>query len=548
MDHITHWSIFIMTVDVKAFSHEIAIRASDYDSIPDVQELAKSLRCAKWRASDKTWRAPNTHAVRTALCDLRADRPQRFGIFDGVTAGRDWPTIDMTALSEGMWAHQIDGVKFLDDTQSGVLNFDMGTGKTRTTIEWLRLSAQKNVLVVCPKSVMKIWSDEIRKFGDQDMVDRTVCVTTGAAAKKAKSIIPGQITIINYESVWRGAVGTAIAGIAWDCIICDEIHRIKSSQSKCAKFMAGLRNQNAPHVRCVGMTGTLMADKPLDVFGAIRFIDPGILGDRWWDFRHRYARWGGHGNHQIMGYQRADELRSRTERVTIRVMADDVLDLPDKTEQDIAVQMSAKARKITEDLRRDFVSHFGGDGTVTAANALVRLLRFSQITSGFVRDETGVDADVCDAKQAALTELFDSIPTGEPVIVFCRFLKNIDHIAAVAKKLGRECLQRSSRADGLDLWQAMSGGEVLACQIGSGGVGVDLTRARYCIYYSVGYSLAEYEQSKARIYRAGQMRTCHYYHILTQDSIDVVIQRMLRQKTIDIEGIMQYMKIKGGKI
>jgi hypothetical protein len=46
--------------------------------------------------------------------------------------------------------------------------------------------------------------------------------------------------------------------------------------------------------------------------------------------------------------------------------------------------------------------------------------------------------------------------------------------------------------------------DVLGAQLKSGGVGIDLTRARYGIYYSLDFALADYLQSRKRLHRPGQ--------------------------------------------
>ena len=71
--------------------------------------------------------------------------------------------------------------------------------------------------------------------------------------------------------------------------------------------------------------------------------------------------------------------------------------------------------------------------------------------------------------------------------------------------LGIHSLELSGRRDELKRWQD-GGAQVLAVQISAGGIGVDLTRARYSIYYSLSFSLGEYDQALSRVHRPGQTR------------------------------------------
>ena len=79
---------------------------------------------------------------------------------------------------------------------------------------------------------------------------------------------------------------------------------------------------------------------------------------------------------------------------------------------------------------------------------------------------------------------------------------------------------------------------VLAVQIQSGGTGIDLTRARYCVYLSAGYSLGDYEQSLARVHRPGQSRSVHYYHLVAQGTVDEKVYEALRNRKQVVESVL----------
>ena len=71
---------------------------------------------------------------------------------------------------------------------------------------------------------------------------------------------------------------------------------------------------------------------------------------------------------------------------------------------------------------------------------------------------------------------------------------------------------------------------VLVVQGESGVEGIDLTRACRVVYYSHCWQLGKYEQSRARILRAGQTRPCFFYHLTVQDTVDEQIQHALASK------------------
>ena len=97
--------------------------------------------------------------------------------------------------------------------------------------------------------------------------------------------------------------------------------------------------------------------------------------------------------------------------------------------------------------------------------------------------------------------------------------------------------------------------DVIAVQYRSGSESIDLTRARYLIYYSLNISLALFSQSKKRIHRPGQTRPVTYYYIIADlpacrgkliPSKDRQILRALKLKKDVIEYIAQQEKEAGG--
>ena len=136
---------------------------------------------------------------------------------------------------------------------------------------------------------------------------------------------------------------------------------------------------------------------------------------------------------------------------------------------------------------------------MTAKNAMVKLIRLAQITGGVVRTEQGGEERIDSAKLDALVDILEEIEPGEPVVVFGRFHADLDAVKEAAARNERRCFELSGRVNQLAEWSAGAGGNVLAVQIQAGGVGIDLTRARYSIYYSPTFSLGDYEQSLARV-------------------------------------------------
>jgi SNF2 family DNA or RNA helicase len=124
------------------------------------------------------------------------------------------------------------------------------------------------------------------------------------------------------------------------------------------------------------------------------------------------------------------------------------------------------------------------------------------------------------------------------VVVFCRFRSDLDDVAAAARELGREYAEVSGERKDLERWQA-GDAAILGVQMQSGGVGIDCSRAAYAFYYSLGYSLGDYEQSLARLRRPGQTRCVRYYHLVCQGTVDEQVYAALRERRNVVDAVLQ---------
>jgi SNF2 family DNA or RNA helicase len=185
-------------------------------------------------------------------------------------------------------------------------------------------------------------------------------------------------------------------------------------------------------------------------------------------------------------------------------------------------------------------------GTVTVSNALTHMLRLQQATSGYTIIDNGAQSvgpeliDGTPAKREALVDWLQDLPASEPVVVFARFRSDLYEIAEAAKVTGRSYSEVSGTTKNLEAWQA---GEtsVLGVQLQSGGVGIDLSRSAYCVYYSVGFSLGDYEQSLARLRRPGQTRCVRYYHLIAGNTVDEDVYAALTERRDVIDAVLRRM-------
>jgi len=439
------------------------------------------------------------------------------------------------------WKSQIEEAAMIADNPFAFLAADMGTGKSGAAL--LGVASCRRVLIVCPIAVGPAWVKQLSLW-DQE---RSACLAVdGVAARRAGSIretadSDGKIAVIvNYDAVWRPAIAKEITRIQWDAIVLDESHKIKSPTGRASKWLATLA-ASQPQAKRVCLSGTPTPHSPLDWWAQWRFLEPSMLGGSYTKFRARIAVTHPRFPSFVTRY-RTEALEALSRRIdphVYRIKADDVLTLPEIIHCEMPVTLSKKARDYYERLEDDLVAQVESGETVVAKTKLTVVTRLQQATSGFGVDESGSIVAICDEnpKEAALQEWLEDLPATEPVVVFCKFIHDIECCQRVLDRLGRSHSELSGRKKTLASWQ--QGDTVaLVVQQQAGGLGVDCTRACYGAYFSLSHSLGDFEQSLARLRRPGQTRPCRFYHFIVEDSVDRTIYEALASKRDVVEEVL----------
>lgn len=441
------------------------------------------------------------------------------------------------------WKHQREAACFCIEQQpeAAMLAMGMGCGKSLSVLYTVALEQHRTVLILCPKSVLGVWRREIeRHFAGEHTVLVLDKGTTKTKADQLRRVRPHGVlfVVVNYDTAWREPLANDLIAFRFDCVIADESHRLKAPGGKSSRW-AGMLGRSVGRRVC--LTGTPMPHSPLDLYGQFRFLAPQVFGTSFTRFRARYALTHKDFPSKVMQWLNQDELQVKFHQQSFVCTADDVLDLPELTHNVRTCTLSAKSARVYRELEKDFVAQVEA-GTVTIANALTKLLRLQQVTSGFVGGE-GDDGErfveqLGDDKAQLLSDLLSD--TDEPAVVFCRFRGDLDAVERVASNLGRSYAELSGRRrDAIDEHANMVDVQIAGVQIASGGVGIDLTRAALGIYYSLGFSLGDYLQSIARLHRPGQLRPTRLFHLVAEGTVDEAVYRALEKREEVVTSIMQ---------
>lgn len=446
-----------------------------------------------------------------------------------------------------LWGHQQAALDFIWRKKAAMLYMGMGTGKSKVVVDYAVNLQAKKVLILCPLAVCTAWE---KQFGMHAPDAYQMALLNGpkerggpfkgSTARRAAALnhwLPkdynggGKVVVINYEAAWRTDMAKVLMARQWDLLVYDESHKIKAPGGKASRFCYRLRQKAN---RILALTGTPIPNNPMDLYGQFRALDPYLFGVSFVNYRNKYAVMGGYEGRQVVGFQNQEDMNEKFYRLTFRADRD-VLDLPEATTVEMVFELSGEAARIYKGIEDDFIADIG-DGVITVSNALVKLLKLQQITSGFIRDEEGKDIHVHKGKMKLLQDVVEQT-AGEPLVVFCRFKHDLAAVHKAAEAAGVTSLELSGERRELERWQD---GEavILAAQIQSGGIGIDLTRARYCAFYSMGFSLGEYEQALARIHRPGQEKPCTFIHMVCEGTVDRKVLKALANKRDVIETVL----------
>ena len=423
-------------------------------------------------------------------------------------------------------------------TSRGVaLLMEMGTGKSLTTIAvaghlWIDRKVER-MLIVAPLSILGVWQEEFQKFADFEYL---LAILNGSESKKIEKLrqMPTaglQVAVVNYESAWRMEQELA----AWDAdlIVCDEGHKIKTHNIAASKCMHRLGAKARYRML---LTGTIITNKAIDVFSPYKFLSPAVFGNSFYAFRNRYFDMCGYGMYTpVLKKSMADELSRRIHSIAFRATKAECLDLPETTEIVRTVELEPQAKRLYEQLVRDSYVQIK-DGEITAANVLTRLLRLSQLTGGFLREDSSErPIQISDAKLAALADIVDSAAQdGKKLVVIARFLPEIDAITRMLEKKTIGYSQISGeikdRDEQVRRFQEDADTTAFVGQIATSGLGITLTAADTMAFFSLDYSMSNFEQAKARIHRVGQRNPCTYIYLVAAGTVDEKVLQALRDK------------------
>ena len=560
-----------------------ALHAGYYEVLESLGVIGRAT--ARWK--ERVGRLLERARAAEAAAEPSGGRPVG-GNDAGGTSGRTGEGTGGAPVPEGMRAtlrpYQLEGYRWLDFLRQaglgGVLADDMGLGKTVQVLAAVqRLIEQREeaqgseptssgdpgepegtgpVLVIAPTSVVGSWVEQAERFCPGLRV-RAVRRTAAKREETVAQIVEGCDVVVTSYTIARLCEEEFIAQ-DWAWVVCDEAQFVKNHTSATYKAVRRLRSPST-----IAITGTPLENSLMDLWALMSIAAPGLLPDPE-RFGQVYRKPIDRGDAEALG-----RLRRRMRPFLLRRTKEQVAaDLPAKTEQVLAVELSAKHRKAYDQrLARERQKILGLLEEDTAQSRFIALkalttLRQMALDPALVDGDGGNDGSGTIAARGAkgakdkaaatppegqrrsgrrpspsakvkvlLEHLGPIVSEGHRALIFSQFTRYLSGVREHLEDAGvRTAYMDGSTPDRQKVIDAFRAGEadVFLISLKAGGFGLTLTEADYVFLLDPWWNPQTEEQAVDRTHRIGQDKPVMVYRLVSTDTIEEKVMALKEKK------------------
>lgn len=372
--------------------------------------------------------------------------------------------------------------------------------KTFIGSEKMKELGSKINLIICQKSKVNDWIKHYEENYHYKILD----LTRQGKISEFLGLIQSEkytlVGIINYDLAWRRPDLLHMSNFT---LLLDESSLITNRTAKRSAFILSLAPANV-----ILLSGTPTAGKYEKLWSQLKLLGWNIDEETFFKSYVDYE-WtetaDGYWEKKIKGYKNVDHLKRRLSKFgAIFKKTNEVIDLPDQIDQMIYIEAS----KNYKFFKKNHYLEINGK-ELKGDTILARILYERQLCGQYSED-----------KLEAFKDLIES--TEDRFIVFYNFNDELDALKHVSDLLGRDSSIVNGKIKDLYAYEH-SNDSVTFVQYQAGAYGLNLQKANRVIYYSLPLGIGScdlWEQSKKRIHRIGQDKTCFYYYLLVNNSIE----------------------------
>lgn len=348
---------------------------------------------------------------------------------------------EATAVPElsNNFAHQNEGLSLLLRNYRFILNWEMGTGKSKVIVDLVD-QLKEPTLILCPLVGVKNWKKEFRKHVGNAVSCLTLSSTRQKKLEGLKEASGYDVVIVPYDTatvyglpmLTRAASDAVsqsqfpipkadldlvrqindaetqlrfiadinkgrmrhdlreevdelkrevqwLAQLPYKIIVADESHRIKHMKSRRTKVCVKLSGQAT---RRYLLSGTLSQGDPRDLYPQLKFLAPYLITEDYYHFEQKYVSFSPWNKHVVVGYKNLHILNNVVSGVSSVKKLNECVDLPEQQIIDVPFDLYLDQVK-----DYNYAVKEGGletpDGDLEFANGGVRVAKLLEICSGF---------------------------------------------------------------------------------------------------------------------------------------------------------------------
>jgi SNF2 family DNA or RNA helicase len=413
-----------------------------------------------------------------------------------------------------------------------ILADEVGLGKTieaALVASELRLRGlASRVLVLAPAGLVEQWREELdRKFA----LPSVLAVTGWEPAAQAGE---RPFVLASLAAARRAPLRDTLVETDWDLVIADEAHRLKNPRSASAKLVRALRTRYL-----LLLTATPVENRLDDLFQLVNLVKPGHLGTPR-EFRTRHSAIPGGSApardlpllqlrmREVMVRHRRSELAA----MLPRRLAETLVIRPDGEEAALYGLVSDRVRSEalhappTRKLALRGVQRLAGSSPQALAPGLAKL-GWSDLAHRAAEVERT-------EKARALVELVRRhVVGGNKVVVFTAFRKTLEFltgqlaIGGVPTAVYHGSLPRRDKEAAIGAFRE---DVPVLVTTEAAGEGRNLQFCHVMVNYDLPWNPMQIEQRLGRIHRIGQEREVLVTNLVTSDTVEALVLRVLEAK------------------
>lgn len=472
---------------------------------------------------------------------------------------------------DDMYPYQRQARDHIIGRNGSMLWLDMGLGKTVITLSALEhlLDSYKirAALILAPLKVVEaVWQQEAE--GWEHTRRLKFSVIRGTATQRLAALRePADIYLTNYEMLqwligkkemkkdknkppreWKVKRPEGVLSKFWikknrplpfDAVVFDEISRVKTSTGKRSKAFQRILPQMTYRI---GLTGTPASNGIQDLHGQYLMIDGGRrLGPNITGFRNRWMIQNTYNHTWAPRRGAMEEVRDLVSDITLEMAKEDYLQLAPLVNRDIKIDLPDDVQEQYKQFENEFFMELD-DQEIEAFNAGAKSVKCRQLANGacYIDEQRENWITLHDEKLDHTEEILTEL-NGRPLLLFYQFKHDLARLCERFPMA--EILDRRNTAAKVKKWNE-SKIPLLICHPQTAGHGLNLQYGgNHILWFSLPWSLEQYEQAVHRLLRNGQKGESVINHrLITRNTVEEAMVSALARKGAGQERLRQAVK------